>query len=317
MINNMPALVAEPTPGPPRRHLALLRLLSALLLAVTSLTAALLPNAQAAAEEFILRSDQVLGPGQRLVSPDGRYVLVMQGDGNLVEYAPGNRAIWATGTNVRDSVVRMQGDGNLVIIAPGNRPVWSTGTNGNPGATLELQSDANLVVYAQGHTPRWASGTQPVATALGERIAQIARAEAANTSRNREWGNNCNFYSSAMGERDACQAWCADFARWVWRQAGASLAELHSGARSFKGYGGRTWRQANSAADARVGDAVVFTENGVISHVGLVVAVNSGAGTITTIEGNTRTGNVKLIGPFNPRQPRDNQRVHGFTTPVR
>lgn len=74
----------------------------------------------------------------------------MQGDGNLVEYAPGNRAVWSSGTNRPGSILRMQGDGNVVIVAPGNQAVWATGTSGNQNATLELQNDGNVVVYGQG-----------------------------------------------------------------------------------------------------------------------------------------------------------------------
>jgi hypothetical protein len=295
----------------------LLLLLSAVLVAMTALGSPFAPRAAAAADSFILRSNEQLAPGQRLVSANGQYVLVMQGDGNLVEYAPGNRAIWASGTNARDSVVRMQSDGNVVIVAPGNRPVWATGTNGNPGATLELQSDANLVVYAQGHSPRWASSAQ-TGTTLGDRIAGVARDELRSSHTKEAGGYNCNFYSSDLNRRKVCQEWCADFARWVWGKAGAKTAGLDAGAASFFRYGdaNHTWRQSNSASAARVGDAVVFNYNsntGKASHVGLVIGVNPAAGTITIIEGNagdhTDQVNQRTIVPAK-------KGVTGFTSPV-
>ncbi len=105
-----------------------------------------------------LLPNEQLGVDQRLVSPNGRFTLVMQKDGNLVEYAGGNRAVWASGTSTPQSIVRMQDDGNLVVIAPGNKPVWATGTEGNRNATLELQDDGNVVVYAQGHRAVWSTG---------------------------------------------------------------------------------------------------------------------------------------------------------------
>jgi hypothetical protein len=123
--------------------------------------AALLGNAGtavAAANTDRLNPGETLGANQRLVSPDGQYVLVMQGDGNLVEYAPGNRPIWATGTNRAGSGVEMQGDGNLVVYAPGHVPVWASGTGGVPNLHLEVQSDGNQVLYTSGHVARWASG---------------------------------------------------------------------------------------------------------------------------------------------------------------
>jgi hypothetical protein len=114
-------------------------------------------NADAAANTDHLDPGERLTAGERLVSADGRYVLTMQDDGNLVEYAPGNVAVWAAGTDQPTSEARLQPDGNLVVIAPGDVPVWSTHTNGSAGSTLELQSDGNVVVYAPGHLVRWSS----------------------------------------------------------------------------------------------------------------------------------------------------------------
>jgi len=122
------------------------------------------PPASAAAgtDRLIASASEQLNPTQYLVSPNGWYELLMQQDGNLVEYASGSRPVWASGTSRRGSIARMQPDGNLVIIAPGNVPVWATGTNGTPGADVELQNDGNLVVYGQGHAARWASGAPAV-----------------------------------------------------------------------------------------------------------------------------------------------------------
>jgi len=103
-------------------------------------------------------ANEQLNAGQRLVSPNGQFVLLMQNNGNLVEYASDNRAVWATGTAAPDSILRMQDDGNIVVIAPGNMPMWSTGTDGNPDVTLELQDDGNLVAYARGHRAVWSTG---------------------------------------------------------------------------------------------------------------------------------------------------------------
>jgi hypothetical protein len=114
-----------------------------------------------ASEPTTLFGGQTLGAGARLVSDDGQYVLVMQGDGNLVEYAPGGRPVWATGTNVPGTVLINQSDGNMVLVAPGGQPVWATGTDGNPDSVRVLQNDANVVVYAPGNRPVWASGTRP------------------------------------------------------------------------------------------------------------------------------------------------------------
>ena len=36
---------------------------------------------------------------QSIYSPSGQYQLIMQGDGNLVEYGPSGQVIWDAGTN--------------------------------------------------------------------------------------------------------------------------------------------------------------------------------------------------------------------------
>jgi hypothetical protein len=189
----------------------------------------------------------------------------------------------------------MQTDGNLVVIGPGNVPLWSTRTSGNAGATLELQSDGNLVVYAPGHVARWATGT-PDAAGLADRIAAVANAEAADTARNHEaGGTDCNFYTTDLGAGRPCgngwraEAWCADFARWVWAHAGARTAGLDAGAVSFRNHA--AWTPGASLTGVRVGDVVGYrfdTGTHGDDHVGVVVA--TAPGTVTTVEGNYSNG---------------------------
>ncbi|WP_436525363.1 CHAP domain-containing protein [Actinoplanes sp. HUAS TT8] len=252
--------------------------------------------AHAAAGTARLNAGEQLGAGARLVSPNGQFVLSMQSDGNLVEYAPGNRAVWATGTNRAGSIARMQTDGNLVVVAPGNVAVWATGTSGNPNAGVEVQDDGNIVVYASGHVARWASGAQSggSGSGLGDRIATLARGEAANSARNHETGTNCNYYSGSLGTGAKCangwraEAWCADFARWVWGRAGANTAGLTPGAVSFQSYGTRrgTWHAGSSLTGVQPGDVIGWNFGGSTSndHVGVVVAVD--ASSVTTVDGN-------------------------------
>ena len=101
-----------------------------------------------------------------LVSPNGRFHLNLQTDGNLVIY-DGTSPIWATGTwNLPDASrpthADMQADGNLVLYNDANQAAWAAGVFGpnfiNP--YLVMQNDGNLVIYHNGTTPLWASGTQ-------------------------------------------------------------------------------------------------------------------------------------------------------------
>jgi len=107
-----------------------------------------------------LNGGQQLNPGDNLVSSSGLFLLSMQSDGNLVLYAPGHIAIWASHTAGHSgSVLQMQGDGNLVIYAPGHVAIWATGTQNHPGSVLQMQDDANAVLYAPGHVAIWATNT--------------------------------------------------------------------------------------------------------------------------------------------------------------
>lgn len=98
-------------------------------------------------------------PGQLLETPDRRFRLVLQTDGNLVLYSP-NRATWASWTQNRDAAfLTMQGDGNLVLYSSSGRPIWHTRSNGKRGAFLTLQQDGNLVLYSRKGNPLWHTGT--------------------------------------------------------------------------------------------------------------------------------------------------------------
>ncbi|GAB1639660.1 fibronectin type III domain-containing protein [Krasilnikovia sp. MM14-A1259] len=99
---------------------------------------------------------ETLFPNERLISANGRYVLVMQGDGNLVEY-DGGTPVWASNTaGIGASTFEAQRDGNFVIYAAGHRAVWATGTN-RPDSVLTVQDDRNVVVYAPGNLAVWAN----------------------------------------------------------------------------------------------------------------------------------------------------------------
>lgn len=98
-------------------------------------------------------------PGQLLQTPDRRFKLIFQYDGNLVLYSP-NRALWSSGTAGKPAVItRIQGDGNIVIYDINGRPVWNSGTDRNPNSTLFLQQDGNLVLYNAQNRAVWSSGT--------------------------------------------------------------------------------------------------------------------------------------------------------------
>lgn len=99
-----------------------------------------------------LNPGQQITSGTQIASPDGRFVLQMQSDGNLVLRAPGNIPVADTHTAGHDGTIAvMQTDGNFVLRAPGNIPIWASGTDGHPGTVLQVQDDGGVVLYAPGH----------------------------------------------------------------------------------------------------------------------------------------------------------------------
>jgi len=106
-----------------------------------------------------LDAGAVLNPGRYLRSADGRYALLMQGDGNLILYGPGYHVLWATNTGGRTGAdATVQTDGNFVLYANGSA-VWTSYTGGRGSSYLIMQSDGNAVVYRDAGGSTWASYT--------------------------------------------------------------------------------------------------------------------------------------------------------------
>ncbi len=90
-----------------------------------------------------------------MVATGGHVVMVMQGDGNLVERRDG-ALVWATYTQGHPGAwAVMQSDGNFVIYTPQGKPLWHTHTFGYGGAYATLQADTYFVVYSAVKTPLW------------------------------------------------------------------------------------------------------------------------------------------------------------------
>jgi hypothetical protein len=97
-----------------------------------------------------LANGRTLASGQSLTSPDGRYRLTVQPDGDLalVALADPTTVVWHTATTGHPGArLVMQGAGNLVLVDPQGLLLWNTGTTGS-GVTLSLLSGGNVVVRA-------------------------------------------------------------------------------------------------------------------------------------------------------------------------
>jgi hypothetical protein len=110
-------------------------------------------------------------------------------------------------------------------------------------------------------------------------------------------------YDTGLSAEDENEAWCADFAKWVWQQAGVTTdtSALNAGAGSFYDWGRDQGEKLTlDGGTPAVGDAVVFFPPGSISlpaygdHVGIVTGVNSD-GTVNLVDGDfLGTSNISV-----------------------
>ena len=106
----------------------------------------------------LLLPGQTIQPGQQIQTPNRQFTLIMQTDGNLVEYTNSGQPIWASNTsNNPGAYAIMQTDGNLVIYGSNGSALWNSGTYNNPGAYLALQTDGNVVVYSHSNKAIYAT----------------------------------------------------------------------------------------------------------------------------------------------------------------
>jgi hypothetical protein len=119
-------------------------------------------------------------------------------------------------------------------------------------------------------------------TAMGDKVVQAAYNELNSDHRwETPMGSNCNFYSSTWGK--GCQPWCADFVKYVWKNAGvfawdALDSEAGTTARYGKFFG--TWHPGTTAG-IYPGAAVTYNNSGDplvdSDHVGVFVGWVNGA----------------------------------------
>jgi hypothetical protein len=103
----------------------------------------------------LLRPGALLRTGHAVRSPNKRYTLLMQTDGNLVLYR-GRTALWGSGTEGHPGAsALMQTDGNLVIYSKAKTALWNTATYAHNGAYLAVQNDGNLVIYGKAGKALW------------------------------------------------------------------------------------------------------------------------------------------------------------------
>jgi hypothetical protein len=118
---------------------------TALLAAASALPMLVTTPAHASGGFPYLSRGQDLFPGSYLYDPmENAYYVIMQGDGNLVEYgtssnSPREGACWSTGTwGHPGAYASYETTGSLIVHDNTGRPLWSSGTAGLPGSTVNV-----------------------------------------------------------------------------------------------------------------------------------------------------------------------------------
>ncbi|WP_020574871.1 hypothetical protein [Actinopolymorpha alba] len=134
-------------------------------------------EAEAAARRSERESAEVKGlvepgtrfaPGDAVKSPNGKYTLGQQPDGNFVLLDSSDKAVWSTQTHGNPGAyTRFNHDGNLVTYTAKGEPLFESVTK-NVGTALAVQDDGNAVVY--GAKAVWASKTQVSRIYPGQRL---------------------------------------------------------------------------------------------------------------------------------------------------
>ncbi len=132
----------------PRRRPVRARLVAATLALVTVAAGLVGTTAPASAAPAVYKGTAPAGttlwPGDSITSDNGQFQLVMQGDGNLVEYGIGRRVLWASGTSGKPGAsAQIRTNGTLAIWYGTSRAMlW--GGAGHVGKDFGIRGDGSM-----------------------------------------------------------------------------------------------------------------------------------------------------------------------------
>jgi hypothetical protein len=169
------------------------------------------------------------------------------------------------------------------------------------------------------HTP---ARTTPLTYAKSKTVRDRVVAEAWKQYRNgyHESGVNCAKYTNAFQSPDICQAWCANFAWWIWMTAGVKDAKLYNSSYTddFQDEWRVKFKTTGGPHKPAKGDVIVWSHrtDGVNGHNGVVVQTDGW--NVKIIQGNwgDRVALSGWINPFTSRQDGGAKRVIGFASPA-
>ncbi|MGJ6969577.1 hypothetical protein ACSDR0_47610 [Streptosporangium sp. G11] len=100
-----------------------------------------------------IEAGQKLDADEYLQSPNRRFRLYMQKDGNLV-VRDGEQAVWESRTSGAGAFAYLQKDGNFVVRSTSGKALWTSKTGG-AGVRLTLRDDGDVVIRSSSGEALW------------------------------------------------------------------------------------------------------------------------------------------------------------------
>lgn len=222
------------------------------------------------------------------------------------------------------------------VIPYGRRPSAKGGGRRRLCIAIGIAGGMAIVALDPGIVGLGHASAAPELTALESRIVSLAESQVGY--RTDPANSYCNRFSAYWqsgrtdcGNANLDEQWCADFAAWVWRQAGAQFTyeyengDINSSSASFYEWGvaHATWHAYGSSYTPRPGDVAVYGLNRdtrVADHVAIVVSSGPGEAAPDVVNGDgDRTafsvvegGSNQLFADTGP----DRARLSGFVSPL-
>ncbi|MFJ7289813.1 MULTISPECIES: peptidoglycan DD-metalloendopeptidase family protein [unclassified Curtobacterium] len=90
-----------------------------------------------------------LQPGDSVTSPNGQFRLILQGDGNLVEYGVGNQVLWASNTSNQPGAVLTIGRNRAVDLLRNGKRIVRWASAGTAQSTeFAVRADGTMGLYS-------------------------------------------------------------------------------------------------------------------------------------------------------------------------
>jgi alkylation response protein AidB-like acyl-CoA dehydrogenase len=133
--------------------------------------------------------------------------------------------------------------------------------------------------------------------------------------------------SSACGNGNYSEEWCANFAAWAWRMAGVSFTyaytsgDINGAAASFYQWGADhgSWHAAGSGYTPQPGDAVIYGLNSAgtyADHVAIVTSYTSGDAGPNVVNGDWWvSGNGGVVAASDQTTATGRDGISGYVSP--